>query len=76
LPLIVPTSFGNAFYIFLMRQFFLTLPPDLEDAARIDSANTLRVLRHVILPISVSTLATVVIFTFQASWNDLLQPLI
>ena len=76
LPLIVPTFFGNAFYIFLLRQFFLTLPPDLEDAARIDGANTLQVLRHVILPISMPALATVVIFTFQASWNDFLQPLI
>ena len=76
LPLIVPAFFGNAFYIFLLRQFFLTLPPDLEDAARIDGANTLQVLRHVILPISTPALATVVIFTFQASWNDFLQPLI
>ena len=76
LPLIIPTFFGNAFYIFLLRQFFLTLPPDLEDAARIDGANTLQVLRHVILPISMPALATVVIFTFQASWNDFLQPLI
>ena len=76
LPLIVPAFFGNAFYIFLLRQFFLTLPPDLEDAARMDGANTLQVLRHVILPISTPALATVVIFTFQASWNDFLQPLI
>ncbi len=76
LPLIVPTFFGNAFYIFLLRQFFLTLPPDLEDAARIDGANTLQILRFVILPISTPALATVVIFTFQASWNDFLQPLI
>jgi multiple sugar transport system permease protein len=76
LPLIIPTFFGNAFYIFLLRQFFLTLPPDLEDAARIDGANTLQVLRHIILPISMPALATVVIFTFQASWNDFLQPLI
>ena len=76
LPLIVPAFFGNTFYIFLLRQFFLTLPLDLEDAARIDGANTLQVLRHVILPISTPALATVVIFTFQASWNDFLQPLI
>ena len=76
LPLMVPTFFGSAFYIFLLRQFFLTLPPELEDAAHIDGANTLQVLWHVILPISTPALATVVIFTFQATWNDFLQPLI
>jgi multiple sugar transport system permease protein len=76
LPLIVPAFFGNAFYIFLLRQYFLTLPPELEDAARIDGANTLQVLWRVILPISAPALATVVIFTFQATWNDFLQPLI
>jgi multiple sugar transport system permease protein len=76
LPLIVPTFFGNAFYIFLLRQFFLTLPPELEDAAHIDGANTVQVLWHVILPISTPALATVIIFTFQSTWNDFLQPLI
>jgi multiple sugar transport system permease protein len=76
LPLIVPAFFGNAFYIFLLRQYFLTLPPELEDAARMDGANTLQVLWRVILPISTPALATVVIFTFQATWNDFLQPLI
>jgi ABC-type glycerol-3-phosphate transport system permease component len=76
LPLIVPAFFGNAFYIFLLRQYFLTLPPELEDAARIDGANFLQILWRVILPISMPALATVVIFTFQATWNDFLQPLI
>jgi ABC-type glycerol-3-phosphate transport system permease component len=76
LPLIVPAFFGNAFYIFLLRQYFLTLPPELEDAARIDGANFLQILWRVILPISTPALATVVIFTFQATWNDFLQPLI
>jgi ABC-type spermidine/putrescine transport system permease subunit II len=69
----------------VLRQRLLHLPdaavlphpaPGLEDAARIDGANTLQVLRHVILPISMPALATVVIFTLQASWNDFLQPLI
>ncbi len=59
LPLIVPAFFGSPFYIFLMRQFFLTLPPELEDAARVDGANTLQILWHVILPISRPALATV-----------------
>ena len=76
LPLIVPAFFGSPFYIFLMRQFFLTLPVELEDAARVDGANTLQIIWHVILPISKPALATVAIFTFQASWNDFLGPLI
>jgi len=76
LPLTVPTFFGSALYIFLLRQFFLTLPTDLEDAARIDGANTARIIWHVILPLSRPALATVAIFTFQATWNDFLAPLI
>jgi multiple sugar transport system permease protein len=76
LPLIVPAFFGSPFYIFLLRQFFLTLPPELEDAARVDGANTLQIIWHVILPISKPAIATVAIFTFQASWNDFLAPLI
>ena len=54
LPLIVPAFFGSPFYIFLMRQFFLTLPPELEDAARVDGANVLQILWYIILPISLS----------------------
>ena len=76
LPLIVPAFFGSPFYIFLLRQFFLTLPPELEDAARVDGANTLQIIWHVILPISVPALVTVAIFSFQAAWNDFLPPLI
>ncbi len=75
-PLILPTFFGNAFYIFLLRQSFKQIPADLEDAARIDGANTLQVLRSIILPLSRPALATVAIFTFQAAWNDFLAPLI
>ena len=76
LPLILPTFFGNAFYIFLLRQSFKQIPPDLEDAARIDGAGTLQILWNVILPLSRPALATVAIFTFQAAWNDFLAPLI
>ena len=76
LPLIVPAFFGSPFYIFLLRQFFLTLPAELEDAARVDGASTLQIIWHIILPISKPALATVAIFTFQASWNDFLAPLI
>jgi multiple sugar transport system permease protein len=76
LPLMVPAFFGNPFYIFLLRQFFLTLTPELEDAARVDGANTLQIIGHVVLPISKPAIATVAIFTFQAAWNDFLPPLI
>ena len=76
LPLTVPAFFGSAFYIFLLRQFFLTIPPDFEDAAIIDGANTLQILWRVILPLSMPAVATVAIFTFQAAWNDFLAPLI
>ena len=75
-PLVVPTFFGNAFYIFLLRQFFMQISRELEDAARLDGANTLQIIRHIILPLSTPALATVAIFTFQASWNDFLAPLI
>ena len=76
LPLIVPSFFGAPFYIFLLRQFFLTLPPELEDAARVDGASALQIIWHVILPISKPALAVVAVFTFQATWNDFLAPLI
>ncbi len=76
LPLIIPAFFGNAFYIFLLRQSFRQIPADLEDAAVMDGAGTLQVLWHVILPLARPALATVVIFTFQAAWNDFLAPLI
>jgi len=75
-PLIVPTFFGNAFFIFLLRQFFLQIPVDLEDAARIDGANLLQIIWFIILPISRPAIATVAIFTFQFAWNDFLAPLI
>jgi ABC-type glycerol-3-phosphate transport system permease component len=75
-PLIVPTFFGNAFFIFLLRQFFLQIPVDLEDAARLDGANALQIIWYVILPIARPAIATVALFTFQFAWNDFLAPLI
>ena len=75
-PLVLPPFFGSAFYIFLLRQFFLQLPRYLEDAARMDGANLLQTLWHVILPLSLPAMATVAIFTFQNTWNDFLAPLI
>lgn len=76
LPLIVPAFFGSPFYIFLLRQFFLNISPELEDAASLDGANRLQILRFVILPLSLPALATVAIFTFQTTWNDFVAPLI
>ncbi|MBE2239296.1 MAG: carbohydrate ABC transporter permease [Caldilineaceae bacterium] len=76
LPLTAPAFFGSPFYIFLMRQFFLTIPRDFEDAARIDGANTLQIIGRIMAPMALPALATVAIFTFQATWNDFLSPLI
>ncbi len=75
-PLIVPAFFGNAFFIFLLRQFFLTISPELEDSARIDGAGFIRTLVHVILPLSKPAVATVAIFSFVSTWNDFFGPLI
>ena len=76
LPLIVPTYLGNPFYIFLLRQFFLTIPNDLEDAARVDGASSLRILLQIFLPNSKPVLLTVMLFSFVASWNDFFGPLL
>jgi ABC-type glycerol-3-phosphate transport system permease component len=76
LPLTAPAFLGSAFYIFLLRQFFLGIPRDFEDAARMDGANLLQTLWRIMLPLALPAMATVAIFTFQASWNDFLAPLI
>ncbi len=75
-PLVVPAFFGNAFFIFLLRQFFLALPLELSDAARIDGASELRIFVRIILPLSKAALAVVALFTFMNAWNDYLGPLI
>ena len=75
-PLILPAFLGNPFYIFLLRQFFLQIPPDLEDAARIDGANILQTIWYIMLPLARPAMATVAIFSFQFAWNDFLAPLI
>ena len=76
-PLYVPAFFGGgAFYIFLLRQFFLTIPKEYDDAARIDGCGILGVFWRIILPMSLPALGTVAIFTFMATWNDFLGPLI
>lgn len=75
-PLFIRSFFGNSFLIFLLRQFFMAIPSELEDAARIDGASTWQVLWHIIAPLSKPALATVVIFTFWWNWNSFLEPFV
>jgi multiple sugar transport system permease protein len=75
-PLILPSFLGNAFYIFLVRQFFLGIPNDLSDAARIDGASEINIFLQVIVPLARPVLATVALFEFMARWRDFLGPLI
>ena len=76
LPLTVPAWFGFPFFIFLLRQFFMSIPYDLDEAARIDGASSWRILWSIILPLAKPALATVVIFAFIGNWNNFLNPLI
>lgn len=76
LPLIVPSFFGNAFFIFLMRQYILTIPRDLDEAARIDGASTWGVFRRIILPLCVPPMMVIAVLTFLWTWNEFLDPLI
>jgi multiple sugar transport system permease protein len=75
-PLIIPHFFGGALYIFLLRQFLMTIPMELSEAARIDGASELRIYASVIMPLAKPALATVAIFEFIARWRDYLGPLI
>jgi multiple sugar transport system permease protein len=75
-PLIVPMFFGDAFSIFLLRQFFMTIPEELSDAARVDGAGELQILRKVIVPLAKPALAAVGLFQFLYSWNDFFSPLL
>ncbi|RPI65615.1 MAG: carbohydrate ABC transporter permease, partial [Ignavibacteriales bacterium] len=76
-PLIIPAFFGGgAFNIFLLRQFFLTIPKDLLDSARIDGCSELGIYWKIVLPLAKPALATVAILTFMFSWNDFISPLI
>ncbi len=76
LPLIVPAFFGNATYIFILRQFMLQIPQEISDAARIDGASELRILFSIILPLITPAITVVAIFSFVGTWNDFLSPLI
>jgi len=76
LPLIVPAWFGESFAIFLMRQFFMTIPRELEEAAVMDGANTFDILRLVIVPLSTPVIAVITVLSFKDIWNDFFTPLL
>ena len=76
LPMIVPAFFGGSFNIFLLRQFFMTIPLEMDDAAKIDGCSVLGTYWRIILPQAKPALMAVGIFTFQGSWNDFMRPLI
>jgi len=75
-PLILPAFFGSAFFVFLFRQFFLGIPKELEEAARIDGAGYLRIWWTIFLPLSWPVIATVSVFTFVGAYNDFFGPVI
>ena len=76
LPLIVPWFTGNAFYIFLLRQYMRTIPKDLDEAARIDGAGYWEVYWRIIVPLTMPALTVIAVFTFLATWNDFFGPLL
>jgi multiple sugar transport system permease protein len=75
-PLIAPSFFGSAFFIFMMRQFFLGLPGELADAARVDGANEFRIFYQIMLPLVQPALLVMAVFTFLWTWHEFFQPLI
>ncbi len=75
-PLWLPAFWGGAFGTFLLRQYFLTIPRDLVDAARVDGASLLQIFWRIYMPLAKPALAALAIFTFQGAWNDLLHPLV
>lgn len=75
-PLIVPPIFTAGFGVFLLRQYFMTIPEELEEAARIDGASTVTIFTRIMLPLAKPALAALAIFTFMGTWNDFFNPLI
>ena len=75
-PLILPSFLGDAFSIFLLRQFFLTIPEELSDAARVDGASEFQIMTRVIVPLAKPAIAAVALFNFLYNWNDLFSPLL
>ena len=76
LPLVVPAFFGAPYFIFMLRQFFMGIPTELSDAARIDGANEFVTMWRIILPLTKPALTVVALFTFMNTWNEYLGPLI
>lgn len=76
LPLIVPAFFGSAFYIFLLRQFYMSISNELLEAARIDGANHFTIWMRIAVPLAKPAIATIAIFSFNGAWNDFLGPLL
>ncbi len=76
LPLIVPSLLGEPYFIFLLRQFFLGIPQELSDAARVDGCSELMIFWQIILPLSKPALAMVALFTFMGTWGDYMAPMI
>jgi multiple sugar transport system permease protein len=76
LPLVVPAFFGNVFYVFLLRQFYMTIPRELSEAALVDGSSELRTFWSIILPLTKPALIAVALFTFLAAYKDFLGPLI
>lgn len=76
LPLVVPAFLGNAFFIFLLRQFFRAIPKELEESAIIDGCSLFGIFWRIVVPLSKPALITVAILSFMGSWNDFLTPLI
>jgi multiple sugar transport system permease protein len=75
-PLFIQSFFGRPFMIFLLRQFYMGLPRDLEDAARIDGASEFKIYRSIILPLTKTGILTVALFRLMNSWNDFIGPLL
>jgi ABC-type glycerol-3-phosphate transport system permease component len=75
-PLIVPSFFAGAFSVFMLRQFIMTIPYELDESALMDGASRLRILTHIILPNCKTALATLAVFAFMGTWNEFLAPLI
>jgi ABC-type glycerol-3-phosphate transport system permease component len=75
-PLILPNFFGGPYMTFLLRQFFMSIPPDLDDAARIDGCSSFGIFWRIILPLSKPALMAVTVFVFNNTWNEFLSPLI
>ncbi|MFD2446650.1 carbohydrate ABC transporter permease [Bacillus sp. CGMCC 1.16607] len=75
-PLIVPSWFGSAFYIFLLRQFIMSIPKELDEAARMDGANSFQIYYRIHLPLMWPIIVLIAVFNFLSSWNDYLGPLI